>query len=205
MYVVHKALFFCTIIQTVKEENMKFDPIVKVQQNRLFKISDGAEIPLENPVVVSGAECSAAAVPAKDAFCLVTVAWRDVEFSEGGYNEEYLAALREFLKKCEESGAFCAVVPAVAKALEDADEAESFIAAMVHAARRIKDCTSVLGFAIAPELLAKDTDFGANSYTQWFINEMNVKHSHYVYFAQKNAVAATGVPLSSAATELVLY
>ena len=76
---------------------------------------------------------------------------------------------------------------------------------MVHCARRIKDCTSVIGFAIPAELIAKDSDFGPDSYAQWFINEMNVKHGHYVYFADSAVIEANKLENALKESCLIAY
>ena len=101
-----------------------------------------------------------------------------------------------------EAGNIEKVVKDFKKELPDADTVQTYIDAMVHCARRIKDCTSVIGFAIPAELIAKDSDFGPDSYAQWFINEMNVKHGHYVYFADSAVIEAN--KLENALTESCL-
>ena len=186
---------------------MKFDPLVKVVENKLVKLSDGSEISAENLNIVQIDGVESALVPAAGSLTAVVCPWNKVEIEEGSYNEESLAKLRDFLKAFEAAGAFAFIVPMAQKTLADADEADSFIKAMVHTARRIKDCASVLGFAVAAELMEKDAGkkLDENSWSQWFINEMNVKHAHYVYFAGKSNIKKFGLVPATSSCELVLY
>lgn len=186
---------------------MKFEPLVKVVENKLVKLSDGLELSTENLNIVSVDGVESAEVPTSGSLTAVVCPWSKIEIGEGSYNEELLAKLRDFLKKLEEGGLFAFIVPQAQKAFSDADEADSFIKAMVHAARRIKDCTNVLGFAIAAELMEKDAGkkLDENSWSQWFINEMNVKHSHYVYFAGKSNIKKYGLVPKTDSCELVFY
>ncbi len=186
---------------------MKFDPLVKVVENKLVKLSDGSEISAENLNIVQIDGVESALVPAAGSLTAVVCPWNNVEIEEGSYNEEILAKLRDFLKGLEAAGAFAFIVPMAQKSFADADEADSFIKAMVHTARRIKDCTSVLGFAVAAELMEKDAGkkLDENSWSQWFINEMNVKHAHYVYFAGKSNIKKFGLVPATSSCELVLY
>ena len=186
---------------------MKFDPLVKVVENKLVKLSDGSVLSTENLNIVQVDGVESASVPAAGFVTAVVCPWSKIEIEDGNYNEEILAKLRDFLKKLEEAGLFAFVVPMTQKSFADADEADSFIKAMVHTARRIKDCTSVLGFAVAAELMEKDAGkkLDENSWSQWFINEMNVKHSHYVYFAGKSNIKKYGLVPETSSCELVLY
>lgn len=186
---------------------MKFDPLVKVVENRLVKLSDGSGLSTENLNIVQVDGIESASVPAAGILTAIVCPWSKIEIEEGSYNEEILAKLRDFLKKLEDAPAFAFIVPQAQKTFADADEADSFIKAMVHAARRIKDCTSVLGFAVAAELMEKDAGkkLDENSWTQWFMNEMNVKHSHYVYFAGKSNIKKYGLVPKTGSCELVLY
>lgn len=186
---------------------MKFAPLVKVVENKLVKLSDGSEISAENLNIVQIYGVESALIPAAGSLTAVVCPWSKIEIEDGNYNEESLAKLRDFLKKLEDAGAFAFVVPQAQKSFLNADEADSFIKAMVHTARRIKDCTSVLGFALAGELMEKDAGkkLDENSWSQWFINEMNVKHAHYVYFAGKSNIKKYGLVPMTSSCELVLY
>ena len=135
---------------------MKFDPLVKVVENKLVKLSDDSVMSTENLNIVQVDGIESASVPAAGIITAVVCPWKKIEIDDGNYNEEILAKLRDFLKKLEDAGLFAFVVPQAQKSFSDAEEADSFIKAMVHAARRIKDCTSVLGFAVASELMEKD-------------------------------------------------
>jgi len=103
----------------------------------------------------------------------VYVPHRAVEISENMYDEMYLAALRVFLKSIEAYGAYAIVVP-----ISDCG-AERLTQAMCHTARRIKDCASVIGFAL-PDAL---TESEATTFT----DAMSAKHAHYVYFSNRYA------------------
>lgn len=186
---------------------MKFDPLVKVVENKLVKLSDGSGLSTENLNIVQVDGVDSAQVPAAGILTAVVCPWSKIEIGEGSYNEEILAKLRDFLKKLEDAGSFAFIVPQAQKTFADADEADSFIKAMVHTARRVKDCTSVLGFAVAAELMEKDAGkkLDENSWTQWFINEMNVKHAHYVYFAGKSNIKKYGLVPNTCSCELALY
>lgn len=111
-------------------------------------------------------------------FGAVKVLWQDVETEKGQYNEAYLAALRDSLKTLEQGNIDAIIVP-VTEGLAGADEEhsfEQFIDDMTHTARRIKDCASVLGFAIPDEMAQDEKAVGM------FIDALNVKHPQYVYF-----------------------
>ena len=45
----------------------------------------------------------------------------------------------------------------------------------------------MIGYAVPSIFIEKDrdSDFGETSYSAWFVNEMNVKHGHYVYFVDE--------------------
>lgn len=103
----------------------------------------------------------------------LSVKWSDVEGSPEEYNEEFLAKLRDNLKSLEEKKEFVFIEP-----LFDKDGSkEGFTAAMKHTARRIKDCTSVIGFAL-PEEILEEKDF--------YIEELSAKHAHYCFFCKKD-------------------
>lgn len=186
---------------------MKFDPLVKSENNKLFRLSDGENISLENLKIQDAEQISDQTPAGNEKISGLLVKWNSVEIEPGSYNEEFLANLREYLKKEEEAGNFVFIIPSAQKELADADEADTFISAMVHTARRIKDAQSVIGFSIAREILQKDANstLDENSYSQWFVNEMNKKHSHYVYFIKENDANDFGVREIIAKTEYILY
>ena len=134
---------------------MKLDPIFTVKQNKLYKIADNTEVDTST-------------------LKRIDIPWTTVEIEDGIYNEEFLANLRDQLKQMEETGSFAVLVPIADKPLETADQTESFINAYNHTARRVKDCTSVAGFELIPQLKAP----------QEFIDALAVKHAQYVYFSK---------------------
>ena len=108
------------------------------------------------------------------------VKWSDVEGGPEEYNEDFLAKLRDDLKTLEEKNSFVFIEPVFDK---NADY-EQFTAAMKHTARRIKDCISVIGFAIPVEILANRA---------YYIEELSAKHQQYCFFCKESA--ETGVVL----------
>jgi len=130
---------------------MKLERFFEVKNGLLFTM-DGTEVPVSSDMVKS-------------------VKWSDVEPEPEAYNESYLADLRTALKNLEEEKKFVVIEPVVDKDYSD----EAFIAAMSHTARRIKDCVSVIGFAI-PEKFATSKDE--------FMAELLRKHGHYCFFSK---------------------
>ena len=111
----------------------------------------------------------------------VCILWKMVEISDGIYNEEFLASLRDFLKNIEAQGFSAAIVP-VTDGKAAGPGFEQYTAAMCHTARRIKDCASVAGFAVPEEIACDSTAVST------FIDAMAVKHSQYVYFADQDDI-----------------
>ena len=134
---------------------MKLDPIFTVKNKKLYKIADNSEVDIST-------------------LKRIQIPWTTVEIEDGAYNEEFLALLREQLKHLEETGTFAVLVPVADKPLENADQTEAFINAYNHTARRVKDCTSVAGFELIPQLKSP----------QDFIDALAVKHAQYVYFTK---------------------
>ena len=132
---------------------MKLERLFEVKDNKLFKIS-GEEVALSSLIVK-------------------TINWTSVENGPEEYNEEFLAKLRDELKGLESLNKFSFIEPVFDK---DGD-IPSFVAAMKHCARRIKDCISVVGFAIPEEAVAEK---------DLFIEELSQKHQQYSYFCKKN-------------------
>ncbi len=132
---------------------MKLDPIFTVKNKKLYKIADGSEV---------------------DTSTLkhINIPWSTVEIEDEVYNEEYLASLRDQLKSMEEAGTFAVLVPEADKALDTPEQEEAFTNAFNHTARRVKDCESVAGFELVPQLKDK----------QAFIETLAKKHAQYVYF-----------------------
>ena len=146
---------------------MKLDPIFTVKNKKLYKIADGSEVDTSS-------------------LKRIAVAWSTVEIEDEAYNEEYLAGLRDQLKDMEATGSFAVLVPVVDKALETAEQEELFINAFNHTARRVKDCESLAGMELPPQLKDK----------QAFMETLAIKHAQYVYFTKAEN------PLSD---DIVLY
>lgn len=134
---------------------MKLERLFEVKGGKLFKIS-GEEFPLSSKNIKS-------------------VKWSEVEDSPEEYNEEFLAKLRDELKSLESKNEFVFIEPVFDKAEANDANIEQFTAAMKHTARRIKDCVSVIGFAIPSEIESK-RDF--------YIAELSQKHQQYCFFSK---------------------
>ena len=134
---------------------MKLEPLFTVKNSKLYKITDNSEVDTST-------------------LKRIDIPWSTVEIENEAYNEEYLAQLREQLKNMEETGEFAVLVPVVDKPLETPEQEELFINAYNHTARRVKDCTSVAGLELAPQLKDK----------QAFMDTLAIKHAQYVYFTK---------------------
>ena len=134
---------------------MKLDPIFTVKNKKLYKISDNSEVDTST-------------------LKRIDIPWSTVELEDEIYNEEFLASLREQLKSMEEAGSFAVLVPVADKPLDTAEAEEAFTKAYNHTARRVKDCSSVAGFELIPQLKDK----------QAFMDTLAVKHAQYVYFTK---------------------
>lgn len=139
---------------------MKLERLFEVKDSKLYAVS-GESVPVDGK-----------AFPVK---------WSDVEAGAEEYNEDFLAKLRDDLKVLEEKKQFVFIEPVFDK---NADY-EQFTAAMKHTARRIKDCVSVIGFAIPVEILENRA---------YYIEELSAKHQQYCFFCKE-----------SAGTDVVLY
>ena len=134
---------------------MKLEPLFTVKNSKLYKIADHSEVDTST-------------------LKRIDIPWSTVEIEDEAYNEEYLAQLRDQLKNMEETGEFAVLVPVVDKPLETPEQEELFINAYNHTARRVKDCTSVTGLELAPQLKDK----------QAFMDTLAIKHAQYVYFTK---------------------
>ena len=143
---------------------MKLDPIFTVKQNKLYKLADNSPVDLST-------------------LRRIEIKWSTVELADEAYNEEYLAELRNQLKAMDETGAFAILVPVADKPLETPEQTELFINAFNHTARRVKDCVSVAGMELAPELTAKG--FAPGSPAADFMETLAIKHAQYVYFTKE--------------------
>ena len=134
---------------------MKLDPIFTVKNRKLYKLSDNSEVDTST-------------------LKRIDIPWSTVELEPEAYNEEYLANLRDQLKAMEEAGTFAVLVPVADKPLETPEQEELFINAYNHTARRVKDCVSVAGLELVPQLKDK----------QGFMDTLAIKHAQYVYFTK---------------------
>jgi len=134
---------------------MTLEAIFTVKQNKLYKISDGSQVDTST-------------------LKRINIPWSTVEIEDEVYNEEFLATLRDQLKKLEAAGIFAVLVPVADRPLDTPEKQTAFITAYNHTARRVKDCKCVAGFEIIPELSSPED----------FINTLAIKHSQYVYFSK---------------------
>lgn len=138
------------------------------------------------------------------------VYWNIIEPEEGEYNEEYLATLREYIKKAGKSGLLVYIVPKISftnntfwtkntypiDKIIDGETAgmyymRCFTDAMNHLARRVKDCENIVGFAI-PECF--DEIMNASSVavqtqqdlSMLFMQVLYKKHTQYYFIAEEN-------------------
>ena len=130
---------------------MKLERLFEVKDQKLYTLS-GDAVSLEGK-----------AFPVK---------WSDVEAGAEEYNEDFLAKLRDELKSLEEKGEFIEPV------FDKHADYEQFTAAMKHCARRVKDCVSVIGFAIPSEIFEQRA---------FYMKELSAKHAQYCFFCKKSA------------------
>ncbi len=150
---------------------MKLDPQFKSQNNKLYFL-DGTEFDAKSNVNTDSANLGVQNFEPSKILC-VNILWTQIGFDEENYNENFLATLRDNLKSFEEKKIYAFILPVTDKIPETNDEKERFTASFKHCARRIKDCTSVVGFAI-PECVNQ----------QNFIEELSAKHKHYIFFSK---------------------
>ena len=201
---------------------MKIESKFSVENNKLYRIADKTEVSLASPMqtsvaMICGKELESGAkmkmiselTATHDKVLCVHVPWLLVEAEPEIYNEELLASLRDFLKEIEKSGLYAIIVPEsdadscpvplLCYNKINSDSAQLFIAAMKHTARRIKDCESVVGFAVPKELFA-DTSAAAD-----YMSELSLKHDNYLFFVKKTEVENSCAFADIAKTGIVLY
>lgn len=115
--------------------------------------------------------------------CL-SVAWSAVGLTPETYNEAFLASLRDWLKTLEGKPLYVFIEPHIDLPVEGAEAKENCIASFVHCARRIKDCTAVVGFALLPFVKSAEE---SRAFTALFAK----KHAHYVFFCKDSALLET--------------
>lgn len=135
---------------------MKFEKLFEAKEHKLID-KNGNEIKITPDMAIS-------------------VKWSEVEAAEEEYNEAFLAKLRDLLKTFESEEKYVFIEPVYDK---NANPGQ-FTATMKHTSRRIKDCLSVIGFAI-PNEIAED-----KVVVDDFIEKISEKHPHYVYFSKIN-------------------
>lgn len=136
---------------------MKLERLFECKDSKLYK-TDGRQVEV-TPAMIK------------------KISWNDVEGAEEVYNEQFLASLRDELKALDDKGEFVFIEPVYDKkgALPG-----QFINAMKHTSRRIKDCVSVIGFAV-PDEIASDSDV-----VDFYTKTVAEKHAHYVFFSKKD-------------------
>ena len=150
---------------------MKLERQFEGKENKLYFI-DGRAFSVEDKTVSAEDFIQHKKEPAADKALAVTVPWTLIGKDEDNYNEDFLASLRDELKALEEKNLFAVIVPVADCECTTESEKENLTLSMKHCARRIKDCRSVIGFAV-PE--KADSSF--------FIDELSAKHAHYVFFS----------------------
>jgi len=153
---------------------MKLDPVFTVKENKLYKIEDNSEVDTST-------------------LKFIEIPWTTVEMEDESYNEEFLALLREQLKKLENTKMYAVLVPIVDKPLETPEQFELFTNAYNHTARRVKDCESVAGYKFPKELTS--AGFGDGSPAALFIETLAKKHAQYVYFSDQDNAPSDVVKL----------
>lgn len=150
---------------------MKLEKKFKVEDGKLLFL-DGRELAVCKDRV-EAKDCNSRLAAAADSakLLVINLPWTQVGLDEENYNEEFLAAFRDFLKELEDRSVYAAIVP-VADKLPGTGEEEAFVQSFKHCARRIKDCVSVAGFAVPQQA---DSDY--------FMAELSQKHEQYVFFS----------------------
>ncbi len=159
---------------------MKLEARFTSHDNKLYKL-DGSPFEVSSIVTDSSSyladsENAVKSAPG-DCATLLMVTWASIGFDEESYNESFLAELRDVLKALEEAGKYAVILPSAEDEVLSEEQKEAFIAGCKHCARRIKDASSVIGFAIPKDVNA---DF--------FIEELSAKHKHYIYFSNDEAL-----------------
>ena len=150
---------------------MKLQALFTIKDNQLQK-KDGSIFPLEKAECLNSALCSSSTdlQGKEDALFFIKTPWSAIGKDESSYNEEFLANLRDFLKKLEEISAFAFIIPLADSPVTNQQEKEDFTASCKHCARRIKDCANLIGFSIPEE-----------ADPAYFIEELRQKHLHYIF------------------------
>lgn len=156
---------------------MKLEPLFFIKQNNLYKIQTQEKVELSNFQNVSYQEFTQN--PLSNEFVKIDINWSAIELDDEVYNEELLAQLRDNLKKLDEKNHFVIINPIADKQISSYDDADLFINACNHMARRIKDCESVIGLELPDQIFAQDAAAD-------FMDTLSKKHANYVYFANNS-------------------
>lgn len=156
---------------------MKLEPLFFIKQNNLYKIQTQEKVELSNFQNVSYQEFTQN--PLSSEFIKIDINWSAIELEDEVYNEELLAQLRDNLKKLDEKNHFVIINPIADKQISSYDDADLFINACNHMARRIKDCESVIGLELPDQIFAQDAAAD-------FMDTLSKKHANYVFFANNS-------------------
>lgn len=156
---------------------MKLEPLFFIKQNNLYKIQTQEKVELSNFQNVSYQEFTQN--PLSSEFIKIDINWSSIELEDEVYNEELLAQLRDNLKKLDEKNHFVIINPIADKQISSYDDADLFINACNHMARRIKDCESVIGLELPDQIFAQDAAAD-------FMDTLSKKHANYVFFANNS-------------------
>ena len=181
---------------------MRFDAEYIVEDGKLFSVDKEPVDPsvfkqidsvslCEKPAmeVIAAADGFDISVPSESRIYKVLVPYKNVALFPEEYDESFLAMLRDMLKALEEDGCHAIIVPVVNDVVfKDSDNTSYFTAAMKHCARRIKDCTSVIGFEIPAGFAA----YPDAALLEEYIDELSKKHQHYVFAGHQELVDFSG-------------
>lgn len=163
---------------------MKLDPLFYVKNNKLVFIEDNEPFDSAN-------------------LERIEISWNTVELENEVYNEEYLANLREHIKKFETTSKFAVLVPIADKSLKTSEQIELFTNTFNHTARRLKDCINIVGFELIPELLESGIDAGSTARN--FIATIAVKHAQYIYFIKQENIQKFNLTNADTLGEICIY
>lgn len=156
---------------------MKLEPLFFIKQNNLYKIQTQEKVELSNFQTISYQEFTQN--PLSNEFIKIDINWSAIELDDEVYNEELLAQLRDNLKKLDENNHFVIINPIVDKQISSYDDADLFINACNHMARRIKDCESLIGLELPDQIFAQEAAAD-------FMDTLSKKHANYVFFANNS-------------------
>ena len=155
---------------------MKLEKQFKSENNKLYFLY-GNEFDAKNHLEFDASECLKADflknLSETSKLLCIKIAWSKIGLDEENYDESFLALVRDFFKSLEDKKIYAFILPLADKIPNSSAEQENFIASFKHCARRIKDCKSVVGFALA-DCVNQNT----------FMEELLKKHDHYIFFSK---------------------